>query len=359
MALQKQEDFETTQTSFRKESNIGLGTAAVICAVSSIMTIKAEPPEIFSAQTDNIVGESSKYDILFDSIVKQPLPRLGMIFAKADGQWHVIKEAKGEILGKSYSITLPATGKTAEIKNMPIKVEINGSDLGVYSWQKGEIDPTTGLPKVIVTIDPDKIAYDVSFLEESYNLTSNNDKQEESYIAVVGEPDNRILRNLKESPGNAAQAICNGAGKLITGKTPDFCQPLEKVSQDEAIDDYKIEASAKLATINAVRQCSAIVWEQQKEVIKSAVREIIGSQLQYPEEYWDSLVTVNFKSQQQPDYTFSTLDNLVKRGALTEATLKQQNYNIYNTINVNCITDEKLTVNGAEQNTAPEVTGVR
>lgn len=327
--------------------HIGVLATALLFSGSVILGFQAEKPHIITADVTNEVQPDTKYDILFESIVEQPLPQFGMIFANiSDGKWHTVKVVNGELLGKQYSFTLPATGRAVEFSNVPVKVETAGTNFGVYSWKKGDIDPQTNLPKIEVTVNNDKIAHNVSFLEEGYNTAGNSGK--ESYIINKNDPSTRIGDKFIEGPGDYAQAICNGASGLIGKNPPEWCSYLGSVAKETAIQDSEVESTGRHAALESVRKCLPLVWQDERLMIQDSVKKIIGTQMQYQPNQWDSLITVNFKSDKMPDYTKSTLDQLVKKGILAKESLEQQGYVIENSIQVTCQASDNFSSNNSE-----------
>jgi hypothetical protein len=337
--------------------NANLGIAAAFLsfvAGGSWLGFKAEAPELFNADTTNQVQEDSKFDVLFNSMVEQPVPKFGLVFAEIEsGKWHIVKVVKGQVLGKNYEFSLPATGRAVEFSKVPVKVETTGSDLGVYSWQKGEVNLSNNLRTVNVTVDPTKISHNVSFLEEGYSLKGSD--TENSYIATINDPSTRIGDRLIEGPGDYAQALCNGAGKLLADNTPSWCQYLGGLSKATAIEDAKIENSGRQAALESVRKCLPTVWQQERTMIVNAIKEMVGTHLQYPKKTWDSNIVIKFKTNDMPDYTKSTNKYLAEKGILTEASLAQQGFVTDNSIEVSCKTVGELNLSGPGPATAEGV----
>lgn len=326
-----------------------LGLVAVIAVVA---TVKAEAPTIVSVDTTNQVQSDSEFDIKFNSIVAQPLPKFGNIFAEVEsGKWHIVKSVDGELLGKHYQFDLPATGRSAEFKHVPIQVETTGSDFDVYTWKKGEINQQTGKREIDVTVDTEKIDHEVNFLPSGYKIAGSENEQ--SYIAVIQDPSTRIGNYFLQTPGNYAEALCNGAASLLSKESFSWCKFLSPGAKDSAIKDAKVENSARQAALESTRKCLASVWGVEQQMITSAIQKIIGSQMEYPEESWPQLIKVNFKDASLPDYTKSSLDELVAKGVLTKADLYSQGYKVTNALKVTCKTEDSLNLLGPSSQPSP------
>ncbi|MCA9351030.1 hypothetical protein KC874_05065 [Candidatus Saccharibacteria bacterium] len=337
---------------YETKKNMPTWLVVGVLATSTFFGFKAEAPTLFSAETTNQVQPDSEFDIKFNSIVAQPLPKFGNIFAEVEsGKWHIVKSAEGELLGKHYQFDLPATGRAAEFKHVPIQVETTGSDFDVYTWEKGETDPTTGKPEINVTVDPQKISHQVNFLENGYKIAGSENEQ--SYIAVIQDPSTRIGNYFLQTPGNYAEALCNGAAKLVGNSAPSWCKFLGTVAKDSAIKDAEVENSARQAALESTRKCLASVWGVEQQMITSAIQKIIGSQMQYPEESWPQLIKVNFKNASLPDYTKSSLDDLVVKGVLTKADLDSQGYKATNALKVTCKAEDSLSLVGPGSQPTP------
>jgi hypothetical protein len=322
--------------------HLGAIATALVFSGGVFVGFTAEQPQFITADVTKEVQPDSRYDILFESMVEQPLPQFGMVFANiSSGKWHIVKVVNGELLGKQYSFSLPATGRSVEFSNVPVKVETVGTNFGVYSWKKGENDPQTNLPKIEVTVNNNKIAHNVSFLEDGYNTSGNTGK--ETYIINKNDPSTRIGDKFIEGPGDYAEAICNGASGLIGKNPPEWCSYLGTIAKETAIQDSDVENSGRQAALESVRKCMPLVWQDESKMIQDSVKKIIGTQMQYSANTWDDLISVKFKSPQMPDYTKSTLDQLVKKGVLTKESLEQQGYTTDNSISVTCQADQNIS----------------
>ncbi|MCA9350575.1 hypothetical protein H6794_02520 [Candidatus Nomurabacteria bacterium] len=338
--------------SYEAKKNMPTWLVVGALAMSTFLGFKAEAPTIFSAETTNQVQPDSEFDIKFKSIVAQPVPKFGYTFAEVEsGKWHIVKSVDGELLGKHYQFDLPATGRSAEFKHVPIQVETTGSDFDVYTWKKGEINQQTGKREIDVTVDTEKIDHEVNFLPSGYKIAGSENEQ--SYIAVIQDPSTRIGNYFLQTPGNYAEALCNGAASLLSKESFSWCKFLSPGAKDSAIKDAKVENSARQAALESTRKCLASVWGVEQQMITSAIQKIIGSQMDYPEESWPQLIKVNFKDASLPDYTKSSLDELVAKGVLTKADLDSQGYKATNALKVTCKTEDSLSLASPSSQPSP------